>query len=357
MRPSYQRSGRTGTGISATETGKGNSRPAVPVLQPHAAVREKPAVAGQQQLTRPTVQLQAEPVVQREDISQGEYDQVKQVALQIMEQYPPDKYHYLGLGKSPTPVIAFLQSYGTVTRNPMVSATNMPLSKFDHRSSSMSRAEKGVVNGAELNADQKERLSDHFDRFVMSNEEIVEGKSILLIDFVQSGRSLVATQRHLQEYLKKRYHGSGFTGLTFGILSALKCFPSPPKVEALPLAIQEQQVGGTKRTMDSLGLSGKAIMLPGEFEEENSLSARMGAEKYKSRAEYPDDFKISAPERPVTDNIRRDPRGEYQKMLSEFNTFMRQDGDLVRFIEGKDAVEELSDQVDETHVLLDIHED
>lgn len=282
-------------------------------------------------------------------LSEDELKQVGMLARNIMKKYPPDQYHYLGLGKSPTPVMAFLQAYGERV-NPLVSATNMPLSKFGHRMSGMSSAERRVISGNELNEEQRNRLWEHFDNFVPGPDEL-EGKSILLIDLVQSGKSLVATQRHLEQYLKERYHGSGVTGMYFGLLSAFSCFPSVPQVEALPLAIEEQQVGGQKEVMDSLGLTAKAMMIPGKLSEENSLAARMGGEKYKPRAEFPDDFKISADSQPKTKDIRKDPRGEFAKMKSEFLTFLQP---TIRLIEGEKSTELIEEKIDETEQLLKI---
>ena len=352
MRSSYERTGRSNTATAIDRTGKGHSKPAVPALQ-QRTISKGSTTENEQQgaFDARTLQMQTQPVVQRE-ITGEEYVQVKEVAKQIMMQYPPDKYHYIGLGKSPTPVIAFMQSYGSVVNN-LVSAHNMPLSKFGHRTSGMSRAERNVVGGTELDAEQKERLSDHFDNFILDHDDIAQGKSILLIDFVQTGKSLIATQRNLQEYLENRYLGKGITKMMFSILSALRCFPSMPKVEALPLAIEEQQVGGTKTTMDSLGLSDKAIMLPGSLDDEGSLAARMGGEMYKGRAEYPDDFKISAEDRPETKDIRHDPRKEYARMRAEFNEFMLHDASLVRLLEGPEAIDDLNERESEIQLLIE----
>ncbi len=288
------------------------------------------------------------PVIQRQ-LSQDEFNEIENLAKKIIQQYPPDNYHYLGLGKSPTPVMAYLQAYGAI--QPAIEATNMPLSKFGHRTGSNTAAEKVVVTGDPLDAEQRGRLWDHFDAFIPGPGNL-QGKNILLIDLVQSGRSLVATQRHLQEYLQAQYRGTGATGLFFGVLSTLSCFPAAPNVVALPLAIEEQQVEGTKKTMDSLGLSANAMMIPGKFDDTNSLSHGMGSEKYKPQAEYPDDFKISAVERPKTGDIERDPHGKYEKLKSEFSRFLKIDGPLVRLLEGSDEVDNLKEGVSTVSTAL-----
>ncbi|MBI1395207.1 MAG: hypothetical protein GC151_04435 [Betaproteobacteria bacterium] len=294
-------------------------------------------------------------VAQRAPLSGEEYEQVKAIALQIMRRYPPGRYHYLGLGKSPTPVMAFLQEFASRASLDL-DASSMPLSKFGHRTGSMTGAERRVVDGPELDAEQRERLWEHFDAFVPSPGSL-EGKDIVLIDLVQTGKSLVATQRHLEEYLNERYLGTGATGLFFSALAATGCLPSPPRVEALPLAIQEQQVEGTRKVMDSLGLSDRALMIPGSLDDPGSLAAGMGGEKYKPRAEYPADFKISAPERPRTGDIRRDPEGEYDALRREFAAFMQRDAPIVELMRGDRSVERLQDRVSDTEQLLSRHDE
>lgn len=288
-----------------------------------------------------------QPPVQRV-LSKDEFTQVQTLAQQIMERYPPAQYHYLGLGKSPTPVMAYLQAYGE--RQPGISATNMPLSKFGHRSDSMSAAERRVVDGAALNAEQRGRLWDHFDRFV-PGPGALQGKSILLIDLVQTGKSLVATQRHLEEYLLQRSGGNSWLAYLCGCLPCCRPAP-PPAVISLPLALAEQQVGGTKRTMDDLGLSARALMIPGSTEEPDSLAARMGGEKYKPIAEYPHDFKISAADRPASRDIQRDPRGDYATLQREFAAFMAEEAPVVRLLEGSHAIEMVERKEQETVRLL-----
>ena len=44
-----------------------------------------------------------------DEISDALYKSVRDVSLQILEKYPPDRYYYLGPGRSNTGVIAFLQ--------------------------------------------------------------------------------------------------------------------------------------------------------------------------------------------------------------------------------------------------------
>jgi hypothetical protein len=284
----------------------------------------------------------------------------------IMERFPPEKYHYLGLGKSPTPVIAFLQAYGErIDPLDPIEASNMPLSKFSPVTSGMSSDQRKYVGGGELDAEQRGRLWDHFDAFVPHGPDS-SGKAILLIDHVQTGKSLFATQKHLQDYLYARYAGSGATGLLFSVLGALGCVPSAPAVETLPLAIAEEQdpKGGNKKTMDALGLSARAEMLPGKLEAPDSpealssLATLMGGEHFKPAAEYPADFKITAEDKPRTESNVRDPRGLYEQLKGQIRTFIANDGELVGLMQGEaqlDAVEEKAPLL--AGIIIDSDED
>jgi hypothetical protein len=286
------------------------------------------------------------------DITPEEYERIKTIAEQVLQRFPPTQYRYVGLGKSPTPVLAFLQSYGERV-NTDVQAMNMPLSKFGHRTEDMSSGERMFVDGAPLTDEQRGRLWQHFDRFIGNFDRLEDPKGIVLIDHVESGKSLFASARHLEQYLSERYYGT--TSPLFWNLMSMTCCgpPRAPTVEMLPLAIAEQQgTKGNKKAMQALGLTEKALMLPGTLADKSSLAARMGGEHYKKTAEYPEDFKISAPEQPKTEDIQHDPKELYAQLRQELNTFINRDGDLVKAFRGEETIVHLEEQTSEAEGLL-----
>ncbi|ALP53296.1 hypothetical protein Tel_09080 [Candidatus Tenderia electrophaga] len=251
-------------------------------------------------------------VIQRQ-LKAQEYEQIRDFSAQLMKLYPPDRYYYIGLGKSPTPIIAFMQATG-------VPASNMPLSKFSHRTKG--RRDGGQLGLSEpLTGTQLAELERHFDNFIPS-KEVLRGRDLLLIDFVQSGRSLIASADHLQDYITKKYSRTvGFLCCKSTILD-----DSAPEVEPLALTLEEMEA----MSGQFLGRRGIANMnLPGGTEEAGSLGAQMGAEKYKPMAEYPGDFKIKEGHR--SRDIARSEEA-YDALVREIETFASKDEDLAELL-------------------------
>jgi hypothetical protein len=130
-------------------------------------------------------------------------DAVNDLADHITENYPPDQYVYVGLGRSPAAVVASLQAKGHT-------AASVPLSSFrpgpSDPGSILSRAlvdEDGrPVPG--LTHEQQEMLNAHFDEFL---GHIEPGRNVVLIDYTESGKSLVAAQHYLQQWAGNRWGG------------------------------------------------------------------------------------------------------------------------------------------------------
>jgi hypothetical protein len=104
--------------------------------------------------------------------------------------------------------------------------------------------------------------------------------------------------------------------------------------------------------MDALGLTQRAEMLPGTLGDPTSLTALMGGEHFKPSAEYPADFKITAPGKPRTESNVADPRGLYGQLKQEIATFIAADGDLVGLMSGQQPLDDLEEK---GPLLVSIH--
>jgi hypothetical protein len=113
-----------------------------------------------------------------------EFEQIKSLARSIETRFPPSDYVYIGIGRSPTALIAYFQE----TRPQM--AFNIPLSLT------------GSINEG-FNANELTALYTHLDRFMPSQAQIA-GRKILLIDYVLSGRSLSLIPNFLSGYQQSR---------------------------------------------------------------------------------------------------------------------------------------------------------
>lgn len=108
---------------------------------------------------------------------------LRDVAEKIKNICPPESCIIAGLGRSPTPVIAFLQGD---TPN---YAFNVPLS----------------VRGIDtpLSVRNAKLLSNHFDRY-LPNRDILNGRSILFVDYMSSGESIPKMSDLISKYLNKK---------------------------------------------------------------------------------------------------------------------------------------------------------
>jgi len=99
-----------------------------------------------------------------------EFRELEHVSLSIINRYPPSEYQYVFFGRGLTPVLAYFDS---VFGKEMIS---IPLSNV-----------KGLKGAYRRDAELREKLFDHFDRYCAGR---LNGKKILLVDRVSSGQSM-----------------------------------------------------------------------------------------------------------------------------------------------------------------------
>lgn len=120
------------------------------------------------------------------DVSDQEFDEIHRVTQTIVKQFPPDKYYYLGIGRSPAPILAVLQSAIPG------SASQLPLTGFNY-------SEKGHPESPSMNSRQTAALESHFERFLPTPEQL-KGRKILLIDYSRTGQTLVSAEEYITEF-------------------------------------------------------------------------------------------------------------------------------------------------------------
>src|SRR5262249_55587713 len=110
---------------------------------------------------------------------------------------------YVGLGRSPAPVLGALSLRG-------IDAASAPLSDFRPRPQDETLAalydgwgDRSDRRGAPLTAEQRDALFQHFDGFLPAVAETPKSK-ILLLAYGRSGRSLIAAADQLQQYAAER---------------------------------------------------------------------------------------------------------------------------------------------------------
>jgi hypothetical protein len=129
-----------------------------------------------------------------EDDQRDVIEAVNAVARRILDTYPPDRYVYVGPGRSPAPIIARLS-----TLDPRVTAVNMPLSNFQPGPAEPDSILASVLDDPPLTGEQEHMLHRHFTEFLGA---LPADRDILLVDYVDTGKRLTAVQHHLQRYVQ-----------------------------------------------------------------------------------------------------------------------------------------------------------
>lgn len=138
------------------------------------------------------------------------FQDIQAISKTIQATCPPATCVVIGMGSSPTPFIAYLQ---TENKN---YAWNVPLSEFRAK---LDNKSMGLSSPA-LDSRQENKLFDHFETFFPSKDELGT-RSILIVDYTSTGSSLFSGQQYFNKYFK-----SGRKNLN----------PVPPKIETLGLS-------------------------------------------------------------------------------------------------------------------------
>ncbi|WP_346074163.1 hypothetical protein, partial [Saccharopolyspora thermophila] len=144
----------------------------------------------------------------------------------VVAEYPPDQYTYVGIGRSPAPLIAALQARGH-------NAVSIPMSDFW-----AAPPQDSILHDTfaffEINEPtlwQETVLEEHFDEFL---GDLPADRDVLLLDYSVSGFSLISAQFFIQRYLDDRQ-----SDLDSGDESDRKGTPAPA-VHALAMCPLDQ---------------------------------------------------------------------------------------------------------------------
>jgi hypothetical protein len=110
-------------------------------------------------------------------------NEASRIVQQITSEYLPKDYFYVGIGRSPTLIIEYMKMAG-------LDAVNLPLSNFRY-----------CVSGRpSLPEEFKKKLDQHLEQYLPSQSKL-QGKSILLIDYTESGDTAVSAYQFVRDFL------------------------------------------------------------------------------------------------------------------------------------------------------------
>ncbi len=120
----------------------------------------------------------------RHYLDANQYEQIRDITLEIMQRRPPSAFFYVPVGRDPAPIAAFME---------LLSPKGRPLA----RTLPASGLKQGVIEGRE------QAWFDHFDRFI-PKEVLTGNRHILLVDRASSGATLEKVRGILRKWLKTR---------------------------------------------------------------------------------------------------------------------------------------------------------
>jgi hypothetical protein len=123
-------------------------------------------------------------------VPEPEYLAMKTTAMRLFGKYAPGEHFFIGIGRSPTQLVATMELLGHG------SAMNLPAS--------------GIAEGQ----DSDPAYMEHF-RATIPDDAFVSGKTIVLMDLVNTGAALRQMERLLRSYMKSRGFGNPIQGVGF----------------------------------------------------------------------------------------------------------------------------------------------
>jgi hypothetical protein len=144
------------------------------------------------------------------EIQQDEYSEIRAFCDRLLSHYAAEECLFVGIGRSPTPIIGFFQETQTAD------AMNLPLSRFRHRPTgrAVQLDEKKRSRYQPLGGSALKVLYQHFDRFFLFGPlEVWQRRRWVLVDFSQTGDTLVSAFDYLSAYLRHRRMGMGSPSL------------------------------------------------------------------------------------------------------------------------------------------------
>jgi hypothetical protein len=119
------------------------------------------------------------------------YQEVRHLTQKVLEICPPQECFYVGVGRSPTPVMALMELLFPEN------LVTLPLTYFRYDYPGASHSERGRYFLSKI---QEQRLRLHLKRFLPSPEDL-KNKKLLLIDFAITGESLLSASYFVRKHV------------------------------------------------------------------------------------------------------------------------------------------------------------
>lgn len=117
-------------------------------------------------------------------MSAEEFKSIQIASESIMEKFPPAEYIYLGVGRSPTPIVAYLSLVV-----PKKQVSQIPYSRAKETETDYNRKiqDSTPYMLKEIQIKHKNLVMNHFDEYIPKLLKTNPGKKIVFIDYVVNG--------------------------------------------------------------------------------------------------------------------------------------------------------------------------
>lgn len=123
---------------------------------------------------------------------------IKKVGDLILQNFPPSEYYYIGLGQSPTPIVAYLDAMGETHGE--IKVDTLPLSNFRfHAWIDFLSFNPGYTS--KLGPGDTKLLFRHL-KLYLPNRRGLEKRRVLLLDYIETGRSLAGARSYINLFYK-----------------------------------------------------------------------------------------------------------------------------------------------------------
>jgi len=144
-------------------------------------------------------------------ITPPEFAEMQRVTDALLTRFPPDTHIYVGLGRSPAPIMAMLEAKG------IRGTHSLPLSSF--RSHPESRNWWGYTwtyagYAGRLRDSLVDKLFRHFAHFLPNIAQLGQ-KNLVIMDYSESGLSLASAHSYLREYYKAQGYDGNILQVAF----------------------------------------------------------------------------------------------------------------------------------------------
>ncbi len=134
-----------------------------------------------------------------------EFIDLYQLTYTISNHFPMDKYYYVGIGRSPAPIIATFDVIEDKLNKGNVLATTLPLTWSNSKVAKIFNTTKSLKGS--LTQSQWNILKRHFEKYLPTAEELMfNGKTrkILIMDFVNTGTGLAISEAFIKSYYNEK---------------------------------------------------------------------------------------------------------------------------------------------------------